>query len=527
MKIFNINRQVANIFFVLFLFIFSACEKYKPVYQYSENEKITATGLEALYQVTSGNDVLTIDPTISSNKTGDLKCVWGIYETNTQGTNPVMDTLARTKKLEYKVNRSAKDWYLMLRVTNSRTGYSQYFKSTVRVGTIYTRGWYIPKDDGSQTDMDFFATPATSSMPSNNTKIENVYSLMQGKKLEGKAIMLSFFVNFKSMVNGSYVSTRSLSLVSEKDVSMMDLSNLQVYRNFDNIFQAAPTPRKMDVVTTDFLKYFLINNGQLYSMVGQGYSEGIFGGRKLLTSNDNPYHLSKHQIIPSAGTAYFFDEMSSAFYAGTDRSLYLGAVTINTARLDNNPVTPASAAATNKKLIYMGNKVYGSSGGGAPGGYVIFQDKTNPTIKTMYQVGSAGPNGLTLNAGVTISTASKLFNATHYGLLFGDENLLYFSSGKEIYSYNLNSNTEQLQYTVPNDEEITFIRHRKLTGADAYNYVMIGTQSGQNYKVRLFNKTTGNLNTEPSVTLTGKGRPVDALYVSPTVTTELVYSYTF
>jgi len=527
MKTININKWPAYLLSVALLFAYSACKKYTPVYQYDETEKITVTGIESLYQVTSGTDVISIDPAVSSNKAGELQCLWGIYETGTQGTNPVVDTIARTKKLEYQINRSAKDWYLMLRVTNTRTGYAQYFKSTVRVGTPYTRGWYVPKDDGSQTDMDFFTTPANSSLPNNNNKVENVYSLMNGKKLDGKAVMLTFFVNFKSLVNGSYISTRSLGLVSERDISMMDLSNLQTYRDFNNIFQAAPGTHNMGMITSDFLKYFLINDGQLYSMVGQGLSEGVFGGRKLLTSNDNPYSLSKYHITPTAGTAYFFDDMNSAFVAGTDRSLYLGAVTINMAMLNNMPVTPAAAAVANKKVVYMGTKVNASSGGGAPGGYVIFQDKTDPSLKTMYQVGSAGPNGVLLNPGVTLSTSSKLFNATNYGLLIGDENMLYFSVGKEVYSRNLSSNVEQLQYTVPADEEITFIRHRKLTGADAYNYVMIGTQSGQNYKIRMFQKTTGNLNTTPVVILEGKGRPVDAYYVSPTVSTELTYAYTY
>ncbi len=528
MKTININKWTAYILLVALLFAYSACKKYTPVYHYDETEKITVTDLASLYQVTSGIDVLNIDPKVSSNKDGELVCLWGIYETNTQGTTPVVDTIARTKKLEYRINRSAKDWYLMFRVTNKKTGYAQYFKSTVQVGTPYTRGWYVPKDDGKQTDMDFFITPANSSLP-NGPKVDDVYSLINGKKLDGKAMMLNIFINFKSLVNGSYVSTRSLGLVSERDVAMMEFSNLQTYRDFNNIFQVVPATRNMGMITSDFLKYFLINDGKLYSMVGQGLSEGVFSGQKLLTSNNNPYSLSKYHITPTPGTAYFFDDLKGAFYAATDQSLYLNAVNISTALFSTGPpIVPAANAVANKIVVYMGTKVNASSGGGSPQGYAIFQDKIT-SEKTMFQVSSQGPNGVGLMQGVTIAPGNKLYNATNYGLLIGDENLLYFSVGKEIYSRNLSSPVavESLQYTVPAEEEITFIRHRKLSGADGYNYIMVGTQVGQNYKIRMFKKTAGNLNATADFVLEGKGRAVDALYVSPTVNTELIYAYTF
>ena len=533
MKTISINEWPVYILSVALLFAFSACEKYTPVYNYDETEEITVTGLQPVYQATSGVDVLSIDPQVSSNKAGDLQYVWSMYET-TYTTKT--DTLARTKKLEYPVNRSAKNYNLILRVTNTQTGYAQYFKSTVQVGTPYTRGWYVPKDDGSQTDMDFFNTLTGSIVPDNSNKIEDVYSLVNGKKLNGKAMMTAFFMSYNSTIDGVSAFRRTLSLVSERDVAMMELSSLQTVRDFNTIFQVPPATRNVGMIAMDgAASYFLINDGQLYAL--RAYtSMGMFGGRKVLTSQDKPYHLSKYHSMPLPGgsATFFFDETSGAFYNSTGNTTFLTPITANgvASMMAGPSIAPASAALTNKKLVYMGTKNSASSGGGAPSAYAIFQDKAT-SVKTMFQVMGQGPTGVGLMMGVTIAPTDKLYNATNYGLLIGDENFLYFSVEKEVWSRNLSvpvaAASERLQFTVPNDEEITFIRHRKLTGADAYNYVMIGTQAGQNYKIRIFTKTAGNLNATPVVVLEGKGRPVDALFVGPTVSVgnDMTYAFTY
>ena len=530
MKTISINKWTAYLLSVALLFAFNACKKYTPVYNYDETEKITVTGLQPVYQVTSGTDVLSIDPTVSSNKAGDLKYVWSIYETN---YTTVMDTLARTKKLEYQVNRKAKNYNLVLRVTNTKTGYAQYFKSTLQVGTPYTRGWYVPKDDGSQTDMDFFKTVTGSVVPDNSNKIEDVYSLMNGKKLDGKAMMTTFFMSYNSTIDGVSAYRRTLGLVSERDVAMMELSSLQTVRDYNTIFQVPPTTHDMGMIGMDGASsYFLINDGQLYAL--RAYtSQGMFGGRKVLTSTDKPYHLSKYFTTPLPNSTYFYDDLNGAFYASTGQTTFLNPVNINVAvMLTGPPPSPPSSATANKKMVFMGTKVDVTSGGGQQCGYAIFRDKTT-SAKTMFQVTSQGPTGVGLMGGVTINATDKLYNATNYGLLIGDENMLYFSVGKEVWSRNLSvpvaAASEKLQFTVPDGEEITFIRHRKLTGADAYNYVMIGTQVGQNYKIRMFTKTAGNLNATPAVVLEGKGRPIDALFVGPTVSTnnDMTYAFTY
>ena len=120
----------------------------------------------------------------------------------------------------------------------------------------------------------------------------------------------------------------------------------------------------------------------------------------------------------------------------------------------------------------------------------------------------------------TLLATSKLYNATRYTCNLIDENLLYFVvNDNEVWSRNLSNKFEQLQYTAPVGETITFISHRTYTSetAYAYNYIIIGTRSGTNYTVRMFTKTAGNLAATPAFALTGKGSASDVLYMSPSV----------
>jgi hypothetical protein len=81
--------------------------------------------------------------------------------------------------IKYRIIQPAKAWILEFAAKNKHTGYTKIITSTINVGTQFTRGWYILKDNGNQSDLDLFLTPTTI-VPTSS--IENVYSLVNGKK---------------------------------------------------------------------------------------------------------------------------------------------------------------------------------------------------------------------------------------------------------------------------------------------------------------------------------------------------------
>jgi len=501
------------------LLLMASCAKDKTNFDLKPKEQITVTGLESSYTTISQKDHLNIDPTVTSTEPdANFDYLWGIYETNVQGSAPVLDTIGRTKKLDYLVKQPSKGWVLVFRVTNKKTKYAQYFTSAINVVTQFTRGWYVAKDDGSLADMDLFLTPV-SLVP--DSKVENVYSLVNGGKLNGKAQLLTYFSSYKSTVTGVLSNTKALFLTTDKDISAMNMSTLKQIRNINTLFYQSPATAAPDAVLLGSSANYLVNDGQCYSIYAMSANSGQFGVRKMKDDANTPYHLSRYFLTSTSTDPYFFDDMSSSFLMGTATGAVMTAVT-------DDAVTAMPAQNNNKKMIYMGFKTttyVASEFASYVNGYAIFQDKANPSLKILSQL---NPNKTKMSmVNDTLKTTDKIFNATNYALLDGDENLIYFATGNQVWSRNLSNKFDQLQFSAPAGEEITFIRHKKYTETGyTHNYILIGTKSGDSYKVRMFTKSSGSLASSPDITLEGKGIVRDVMYMSPSVS-EYTYSNSY
>lgn len=485
--------------------LLSSCLKDNSNYDIVPHEEISIEGIDPSYTVISGMDRLTFDPDVaSSSDSDDFEYLWGIYETNVQGYAPVLDTLAKTKELDYLVAQAAKAWVLVFRVTNKQTGYSRYVNSTINVVTPYTRGWYVAKGDGDSTDVDLFLTP-NSIVP--ESIIPNVFSNINGHKLAGNPLIMNFYTDYKSTETGILGNTRTLFVLSDKDAAAVSINTFRVLRGFNQLFYKDPEVRSPGFVSNGSQANYFMNDGGVHSIYAMSANTGQFGVRKMKDASNTPYYLSRFFLTAWLGDPFFFDLISSSFLSAT------GSGSVMTAVSDaSNTEMPANN--NNKELLFMGLK---SSAVVSVNGFAMFQDKTDPSLKILSSVSPSRAAFRMVND--TLQSSEKLYHADRYALLDGDENLLYFSMGNEVWSRNLSNRFEQLQYTVPAGEEVTFMRHRKYSSEAAYafNYVMIGTKSGENYKVRMFTKSSGNLATEPSVVLEGNGAVGDVMYISPSV----------
>lgn len=491
--------------------LFSSCAKDKGNYNYKPNEAVEVKGIAATYTVISDKESLVINPEVNStDPNAQLEYLWGIYETNVQGYAPKLDTLAKTKNLNYEVKQAAKGWVLVFRVTNKKTGYAQYFKSDINVVTEFTRGWYVAKDDGSEADLDLFLTP-TNITPVN--KRENIYSFINGAKLQGRVNMLSFLSSYKTNVTGVSGNTRTLFLVTDKDASASYLNTLRKLKDFNSLFIGPPSVKNPNNIFVSGTAYYFINDGQMHTIYNMGTNFGQFSARVLKDASNSNYKLSKYFLpgIPGLVDPYFFDELSSSFVS---ISQGLGPMAV----VSDEAGTMLAANNNNQKLLYMGTKSMGYPA--APGilgtlGYAIFQDKTNPSIKNLAEISCYSGYKLKILQ-TPLTAADKLYNATMHTLLFGDESMMYFAVGNEIWSRNLANKFEKLEFTLPAGEELTFMRHKKATETGyGYNFVMIGSKVGSNYKVRMFSKSSGSLNASPDFILEGTGIAREAIYISP------------
>ena len=485
----------------------TSCYKDKGNYMYKAPEEISISGVETTYDKVSLVDKLSIDPKVSStDPDAKFSYWWGIYETNVQGSAPKVDTIGRAKALDYLVTQPAKGWVLVFGAKNEHTGFSRIVTSNINVVTQFTRGWYIMKSDGGKTDVDLFLSPSGIAPQS---RMENVFSLVNGKKLEGEASLFGFYTNYKSNVTGVYANTRALFILSDKDASVVNINTFKEIHGINTLFYETPLVKKPGSISEGSQANYFVNDGHLHSVYSMSANIGLFGGKQLRDDNNSAYSLSKYFLTYPFENPFFFDETSSSFVSATGTGAVLSAVT-------DVPGTEMPANNNNKELLFMGLKsTYPYTG------IALFRDKTDPSIKV---ISTITPSNYTLKiVNDTLAATDKLNQAERFGLIVADENILYFSAGQEVWSWNLSNGVEQRQFTAPAGEKITCIRHRKYAGSSVteqpfyYNYMLIGTTSGGNYKVRAFRKTSGNLATAPDFTMEGKGSVGDVIYIAPPI----------
>lgn len=508
--------------FVLFAV---SCKKDQGNYDYKTAEVFTISNFKSSYSAISEKDRIVADPLITStDPDADFEYRWWIHGGDIVG----VDTLSKTRQLDYLVKKSTAQYSLVFKVTNKRTRYAQYYTASVNVVTAFTTGWYVAKDDGNAADLDLFLTP-NSIVPED--KFENIYSTVNGSKLEGKAIMMNYFAQYQSNVTGAFRRTNTLFLATEKEVAGVYISTLKSIKKFNNLFFEAPAVSRPDFVFFSSGAYYLGNDGQCYSITVNAPNYGQFGARKLKDAENTPYRLSRYFLASSQGDPLFFDETSSSFLTSPIGS------GLTLARVDDEvrpaPAPPTAMPASNNhmKALYIGYKsrnFNSSISKWETTGYGVFQDKNDASKKVIARL---EPNSSTATklfiTNEIIKPTDKMYNATLFTLVVEDENIMYFVLGNQVWSRNLSNGFEQLQFSAPAGEEITYIRHKALTqGGYPFNYVMIGTKTGDSYKVRMFTKSSGNLSASPHFTLEGKGIVRDVTYITPNIA-ESTYSNTY
>jgi hypothetical protein len=490
-------------FTMLILFFLQSCYKDKGNYTYLDAEVITVEGIPATLNKVSAVDKITIDPlVISTDQDAEFECFWGIYEKNVQGSVPVLDTIARTKSIDYLVVQDAKSWALVFGAKNINTGLTKLVTATLNVTTDFTRGWYVLKDDGNFSDIDQFLTP-DSIQPTRI--VENVFSAVNGRKLEGKAKQLAFFSAYKTFVaNPSTASnTRTLFALSEKDVSAIYIDNFKQIRQFNEIFFEVPLVKDLNVISVgrSTSSNYLINNGKLHFIYNMSINAGIFGAEVLNSTANVEYQLSPY-MVGTVTQLLFYDKLSSSFFSHATAGSYL----LN-AKANTNSEMPAQNI--NKDLLYMSERYPNPA-------VAVFRDRTDSRLMLLSQI-SGSYSSLNINND-TIASGDKMQDA---GIITSnkDEAMLYFAVGNEIWSRNIANQHEQIQYAFPAGEEITFIRHLKYTTASDpdfnFNYIVVATTSAGRYKIHCFTKSSGNLSSQPEFTMEGVGRVGAVTYVSP------------
>lgn len=497
------------------VFCLPSCHKDKNTYDYAEGEQIRVEGIEESYNVISERDTLRVNATAYSNlPDADFEYLWGVYDEVRGG--PIMDTISRDKELVYPVKLIAKSWVLVHIAKNKTTGVSKLSRASVAVNTNFTTGWYVLKDDEKDSDLDFFFASRFQNIEHKST---DIYSQVNGEKIEGRGGKFSFIHHYKSTVEDEITpaNTRTLFVSTEGDVQPIYINTLQKIRAKEDLFLGEPEHSfRGDVVFYSSPTQYLVNNGQLHTLNVMPINRGQFGAKIRFDNDNTSYSLSRYYL--PGDYSYFFDETSSTFV-----TLPQGYGTVFSP-VENVIGTTMSAQNNNQRLVYMGYKkqtyLPKPEYRYVPVGYGIFVDKSNPNLRSIVRL---EPNKANLKITKTvINSSDKLYDGKLHTLLAGDEEMMYFvGADGNVYSRNLVNGFEQKQFSVAGAEEVTFIKHLRHSAImTPFNYVAIGVKDGGAYRVLMFEKSAGNLRSAPRMTLDGNGVARDVIYINPGVNAE-------
>lgn len=461
----------------------TSCYLDKGNYDYTKISDIEISGIETSYAKVSAIDTLKIDPIITSTYGDNLEFRWVIFDDQL-----IADTIGRTKNLKYFVNKGVGNYTIYLYAKSKTNGYYVHKLTSLTVGTLFTRGHYILKEDASgNTDMDLLLD--------DGRLVPNILMTTQGSTLSGKPRSMGILYNkqFVDPVRLTKVKAHCLGIITtNKKVSVLRASDMKSLFNHSTMFFDEPVDTPYKFLTGMWSNIYLSDKGTYASYTGSqgtgklGFPSGESGGSDYWA------------VSPSLAGMVYWDETNSRILWNN----YNGDASILT-----DLIYPTTNL--NYNCLFMGNYR------GVV--YSLLRDKTNSARLVLYRITttsmSAPPK---VNKVVEINATSKMHGATMFASNQYTAEIIYFVNNNKLYYYDAVNNAEYeiIAAGLPANETITFVSNRQYTVATPnFDYLTIGTYLSGTYKLYMYNMIGGQPNGSPDRTASGTGKIKETHYL--------------
>lgn len=464
----------------------TSCYIDKGNYDYTEISDIEISGIETSYTKVSAVDTLKINPVIASSYGDNFEYTWVLFDSQVKG-----DTIGKEKNLKYFVTKGVGSYTIFFYAKSKSNGYFVHESTSLTVGTLFTRGHYILKEDASgNTDMDLLLD--------DGRLISNILLNTQGSALSGKprSMGILYAKQFLDPDLLTKVNSHCLGIVTyNKKVSVLRASDMRQLFTHSTMFfeETDDTPYKF--LTGSEANIYLSSNGSYASSVAYvgapstgklGFPSGESGGSDFWA------------LSPLLEGMVYWDETKSRFLW----SNYIGDANVFT-----DDVHPTSNL--NYECLFMGN--YKNVV------YSLFRDKSNSARLVLYRITtssySASPK---VEKVVEIAPSSKMHDANLFASNQYTADILYFVNNNKLYYYDAVNNVEYelAAAGLPASETITFISNRQYTiGTPNFDYLTIGTYNNGTYKLYMYNMIGGLPNGAPVRTTSGTGKIKETHYL--------------
>lgn len=463
---------------------------------------ITISGISDSYsQVAYMGETLDITPTVESQE--DVTYSWLLLNSTTgskdkDGNEIQPEVIGHEKDLHYEVNLSPGTYQVRL-VAQGKSGYTVYKRTSLTVRTTFSQGFYVLKEttDGN-SDVDLITKDGKTGY--------NIIASMDGEALHGKPLSMG------AQYNAYYVNP---------DNDQMEVANMLYVTTESGDFRVKRT--------TDFKTAFSRNNVMYGTMENSEFPYAFFNGSisncmltnhgfyksKMPYSNSNPstgqYGMP---VSECGGSRYFFTDIDSygggVLWDAQNHNLlaYGYGLDVSPLLYENMTGSEETQNLANYECLSCG---YNRLPSGATG-VVIMRD--NATAKRYIYLTEGSFQSITLTARKPLREGSHAANASYYGINGVTASYLYCVDAGRLYAMNFKDDDmgeiEVKPEGIPAGETINFVANQfwnpALSGGTPFDYLIVGTQKGNTYKLYFYDTNGGAPVGKPLMTMEGTGK---------------------
>lgn len=521
-----------SIYFIFFAAALStvaqSCYKDQGNYDYKSIGEVTIENIDPELSCVAYIDNLDIKPRITTTGTpeSELQYTWTMSlsysNPNNEAVDIKIDTIARTKELNMPVELYPGDYFLYFRVDDPATGMYQYVRSTLKVTTEYMTGFYVAKEmPGNTADVDLHR-------PQKEDKtypdpILNIISQREGAHLPGKPVSmgLSTCYSYYRPEISDYEFIRTLNLATENDIRIYSTVDMEPVYTLQTMFMGeVPSGEKPLYLRNQGANVGYLSTGGYYS--SYQFLPWMAGSGKFgFPSSIGDDHINYDPYIPNPNCMaicegewdlgfYFFDDLKGRFLTSNFNGI------VN--EYQYAEADPYKPTGIEHELIYYG----GNYIGGAGNAYAVFNDKENPAKRHLYLMNpksSEYSNPIT-NV-LTLEPGTPMNDAKLYAVSERTANALYFVYNDQLYIYNpadgSGADTPVELEGMGSGEHITYIVNRTWQGSGSFDYLIIGTEKDNRYKIYLYPRIGAYPDGEPVRILEGEGKICTVHFVNPSM----------
>ena len=509
------KRIYITLFAFLLTILFSSCYDDKGNYDYRKLGQVSVSGIEESYNCITFQDVLHIDPVVSSDNPDDrFSYLWTINEVYNPDKPKTIkaDTIGRELLLDYPVNVSTGNYEVTLKVINNQNGIETFYVRPLYVKTRFMDGFYVLKDKNGSAELDLH-------LPD-----KSVMNDILGKSVEGgipgKVVSLGINPNYSYLdaASGEFIATKTVNICTDEDVYIMNLVDMSpIYTHRTMFWGEEVVGEKPYYMWNNYFGMGYTSDKGIY--FSYQYAPGTMGAGKFnsaLAFTD--WMGTTTEVVPSKYGIYSTTEYSAPAYIFFDelngrllKLLYSGEFSDYMAWFDEYDPNDIR-----HKLIYMGRNC-----SSWPVGYALFEDADSPGKHYLYTLNidpdfSDNP----IDNVIELSPDSRLNKATLYASNELGTPVIYCVADNQLCMYNVDQGTEE-PLTLEgfgSGEEITYLYNTYWTQENDlknnFNYLAIGTYKAGKYKVYLYEISGGKPLGAPARVLEGEGKVVSTRFTS-------------